>query len=134
MPEANLSDLRTARMTQPAKVRILAECVREFDHDVPNYELARIRTLGGVEHFFSIKVDGLNPYEKLLAQKDKLPDNLHVIAEPIRFHPDTDTMFKGVTAYPGHGTQVSGLRTKKKYASWKTDKEWPYETHTSKTS
>ncbi|XP_028969179.1 39S ribosomal protein L50, mitochondrial isoform X2 [Galendromus occidentalis] len=131
MPQEKRADLWEAKLSQPTKVRFLAECVREFDHDIPNYEIASLKTARNVLEYFSKEVDGLNSYDRLVARQDK-PDNLHVLENYVRFHPDRDTMFNGVTAYPGAGCKVTGLRTRKKYDSWSMDRSWPFEVHTSK--
>ena len=133
-PQENLTQLEKVLLTQPAKVQLLTACIREFDHDIPNYQLAKLCTLGDVAKFFSTAVDGLDPFARLVSQRDKLPENLHVIPNYTRFHPDHDTMFGGVSAYPGTGCTVTGLRTRKIYESWRQDPAWPYEIHTKKLS
>lgn len=117
------------------KVTLLAECSKELSHAVPNSELKGLRNLEDVANFFRTPVDGLSPYERLVhAKPGELPENLCVIPDGIRFIPYSpeaegpDGLFGGVTAFPGHGTVVVGLRSRKKYGpGYKMDNEWPYE-------
>lgn len=117
------------------KAMLIAECSRQLSHAVPNSELKGLQNLEDVANFFRTPVEGLNPYEKLLnANPGELPDNLCVIPDGILFIPHSpeaqgpDGLFKGLTAYPGHGTKVTGLRTQKKYGpGFRMDNEWPYE-------
>lgn len=67
-------------------------------------------------------VDTRVPYDKL--QEMDLPPNLHVIPNYHRFHPDEDTKFGGITAFPKSSTIISGLLTKKKYKGFNAGNPW----------
>ncbi|RXG52050.1 hypothetical protein Avbf_15200 [Armadillidium vulgare] len=49
----------------------------------------------------------------------ELPKNLHVLYDYVRFHPETDTKFGGISAFPESSTIVSDLKSKKKYHGYK---------------
>uniref|UniRef100_A0A023FRT7 Large ribosomal subunit protein mL50 n=1 Tax=Amblyomma parvum TaxID=251391 RepID=A0A023FRT7_AMBPA len=114
-------------ITEPlVKFRLLTRCIKEFGHDIPNSQLMNVKCADDVVEFFSTPVEGLSPYELLVRQKDQLPKNLHVIPNYVRFHPETDTFFGGVNAYPGTSTIVTGLKAKKKYKGYVSSPTWPY--------
>lgn len=75
--------------------------------------------------FYSTPVSGVVSYDQMVRDQDKLPKNLQVIAEPVRFDPETDTFFGGVTAFPNSPTVVSSLKHKKKYKSHTATYKWP---------
>jgi large subunit ribosomal protein L50 len=56
------------------------------------------------------------PLEKF--KSVELPPNVHIQYDYHRFHPETDTMFNGVSAFPQSNTVVTGLKYKKKYAGY----------------
>jgi len=66
-----------------------------------------------------------SPFDELVKQQDDLPPNLHIQKEPVRFHPDTDTHFGGLTAFPKSSTIITGLRSKKKYKGFEAKRIWP---------
>ncbi|XP_077532604.1 mitochondrial ribosomal protein L50 isoform X1 [Haemaphysalis longicornis] len=116
-----------APVTEPLlKYRLLTRCIKEFGHDFPSSQLMNVKSMDDIVEYFSTDVEGLSPYESLVQQKDKLPKNLHVIANYTRFHPETDTFFGGVSAYPGTSTIVTGLKAKKKYKGYTASPTWPY--------
>ncbi|OQR67631.1 hypothetical protein BIW11_13403, partial [Tropilaelaps mercedesae] len=135
MPEALDKKWSEVKLSGTKKVTLIAECAKELSHAVPNPELKELRSVEHVAKFFRTRVDGISPYERLVhAKPGELPDNLHVIPEGIRFKPfdpesqGPDGLFRGLTAYPGHGTKVVGLRSRKKYGpGFHMDAEWPYE-------
>lgn len=122
------------------KFRFLKKCEEIVDHKVPNSLLYTVKTLGKYIHctwhclvyiyksilffvgdvyeFYETPVDTVVPYEAL--QQQELPPNLHIISNYQRFHPDTDLMFEGVTAFPRSSNLVTGLKTKKKYTGFTT--------------
>ncbi|XP_050025036.1 uncharacterized protein mRpL50 [Dermacentor andersoni] len=116
-----------APITEPLlKFRLLTKCISEFDHDIPSSELLNVKCVDDIVEYFSTPVEGLSPYESLVQRKDQLPENLHVIPNYVRFHPETDTFFGGVNAYPGTSTIVTGLKAKKKYKGYTSSPTWPY--------
>ena len=101
-------------------MQFLSRVMLEFDHYIPNADLSSLQSVGDVVVFFSTPVRDTTLYEDL--SKLDLPPNLHIQMEPVRFDPETDTMFGGVTAFPGRPTVVSSLRFRRKYG--KKDPEW----------
>jgi len=79
--------------------------------------LHTIKTPLDVLNFYNTTVTTTTPYEELRTKQ--LPPNLHVQYDYVRFHPDTDTMFNGITAYPESSTIVTGLKAKEKYQGYK---------------
>ena len=78
------------------KFNLLQKCFQEFKHSVPNSVLHTIETIQDVTYFYSTRVKTTTPYDDL--KNADLPPNLHVQQDYVRFHPDTDTMFNGITA------------------------------------
>lgn len=74
--------------------------------------------IGDVYDFYETPVDTIVPYDAL--QKRELPPNLHILSNYQRFHPETDSMFDGVSAFPRSSNLVSGLKTRKKYKGFTT--------------
>jgi len=103
---------------------IFNACYTEFQHCIPNSLLHTIETIGDVAKFYATPVSTITPYDKLKTME--LPPNLHVQHEYHRFHPQTDTMFDGVTAFPRSSTIVSGLKYKDKYKGHEQRETWPY--------
>ncbi|XP_065213026.1 uncharacterized protein mRpL50 [Planococcus citri] len=104
------------------KYKLLVKCSDTFGHSVPNSNLYKMKTLGDVFEFYHTPCTNVTPYENL---KDMdLPPNLHIIQDYMRFHPDTDTMFGGVTAFPKSSTMVTGLNYKKKYKGHTQESPW----------
>ncbi|XP_023019527.1 mitochondrial ribosomal protein L50 [Leptinotarsa decemlineata] len=99
------------------KFALLCKCEEALGHGVPNSMLHHLETLKDVRNFFATPVDTTTPYDKL--RNIELPENLSVQFEYHRFHPETDTAFGGVTAFPESSTIVTGLRYKDKYPGYK---------------
>ncbi|XP_054288883.1 39S ribosomal protein L50, mitochondrial isoform X3 [Macrosteles quadrilineatus] len=107
----------TTPITEPkTRFAVLNECYKQLNHSVPNSLLYTITTVGDLKSFYATPVSTTTPLDKMKTMD--LPENLHVQYEPIRFHPETDSLFGGQTAYPKSSTLVTGLRTKKKYPSY----------------
>lgn len=107
-----------------ARFDVLNACFIEFQHGVPNSILHTIKTVQDVIEFYQTPVDTATPLEKF--KRVDLPENLHIQYEYKRFHPDTDTKFNGVTAFPKSSTIVTGLKYKDKYKGHKQAKQWPF--------
>lgn len=106
------------------KIRLLKKCEELVDHKVPNSLLHTVNSLGDVFDFYETPVDTVVPYDAL--QNRELPPNLHILANYHRFHPETDLMFDGVTAFPRSSNLVTGLKTKKKYKGFTTLSPYDY--------
>ncbi|XP_055862489.1 39S ribosomal protein L50, mitochondrial-like [Biomphalaria glabrata] len=95
------------------KFKLLTKLMEEFDHIIPNTELCDLNTLANVVSYFDTPVRDTTSFDDLARQK--LPKNLHIQLEPLRFDPETDTFFDGKTAFPNRPTIVSSLKYSKKY-------------------
>ena len=135
---AKLSDGRT-------KFKVLNACFKEFNHGVPNSRLHEILTTGNVlknywtvpelqwqtlfiyflddiRGFYQQGVDTRVPLDKF--KTIELPPNVSIQYDYHRFHPETDTMFGGISAFPRRSTIVTGLTAKKKYAGHQAKPKW----------
>lgn len=118
-------ELLSCRLDDPLlKYRLVTRCTSLFPRTVSNTELHSIETVADVLEHFCTSVEQEDGLYTIAASKN-LPKNLHIQKEPIRFHPVTDKMFNGVTAYPGRDTIVSGLRFRRKYQDLKANKDVP---------
>lgn len=72
--------------------------------------------------FYNTTVDVRVPLDKF--KSVELPPNIHIQYEYHRFHPETDTMHGGVSAFPKRSTIVTGLKYKKKYAGYTVKPKW----------
>jgi len=107
------------------KFKVLSKCAEVLDYSVPNSLLYLMHTVADAVKFYSTPIRGITSYDQLVQRSDNLPQNLHVIADPIRFNPETDTFFGGISAYPFNDQRVKGLRAKKKYPEMKGHFKWP---------
>lgn len=73
--------------------------------------------------FYQTPVDTTLPLDAIKTMD--LPENLHIEYEYNRFNPETDTRFKGKSAFPKSSTIVTGLKYKDKYAGHVAKKSWP---------
>lgn len=71
---------------------------------------------GHIQEYYLTPIENVTPYDEL--KEMELPPNLHILYDYHRFHPDTDTMFGGVSAFPKSSTIVSGLKEKEKYKGY----------------
>ncbi|KAF5291459.1 hypothetical protein FQR65_LT01770 [Abscondita terminalis] len=108
------------------RFEIFQACSNEFQHSIPNSLLHVVQTVGDLIDYYATPVATITPYENL--QNLELPKNLHVQHEYHRFHPETDTMFNGITAFPRSSTIVSGLKYKGKYKGHEQRETWPFTT------
>ena len=85
--------------------------------------MSSMRTVQDAVQFFQTEVRDTTPVEDM--SRLDLPKNLHIQLEYDRFDPETDTLFGGRTAFPGHDTMVTSIKHQRKYKSIKTTKEKP---------
>jgi large subunit ribosomal protein L50 len=104
------------------KFKILNACFQEFQHSVPNSLLSTICTVDDILEFYKTPVDKTAPLDAMKSMK--LPENLYIQTEYHRFHPETDRMFGGISAFPGRSTIVTGLKYKKKYKGYDARTPW----------
>nr|XP_033330465.1 39S ribosomal protein L50, mitochondrial isoform X1 [Megalopta genalis]XP_033330466.1 39S ribosomal protein L50, mitochondrial isoform X2 [Megalopta genalis] len=108
------------QLTDPLqRFELFVACEKEFQHSVPNSILYEIETVGDLKNFYGTSVSVQTPLDAM-RNKD-LPKNLHINYEYHRFHPDTDTLFGGKTAFPKSSTIVTGLKYKKIYPGHQQD-------------
>ncbi|CAH2073087.1 unnamed protein product, partial [Iphiclides podalirius] len=105
------------------KFNVLKACFDETGYGVPNSLLHTIECVEDLQVFYETPVNVLTPFDAL--KKMELPKNLHVQEDYVRFHPDKDTLFNGLSAYPKSSTIVSGLKTRKKYEGYSAKTTWP---------
>jgi large subunit ribosomal protein L50 len=111
------------KLSQQQKFQFLSACFTAFKHSVPNSQLHEVSSLNDVIAFYQTPVDVTLPLDPV--NTVDLPENLHIQHEPLRFHPQTDTMFGGKTAFPKSSTIVTGLKYKDKYKGHIAKKSWP---------
>nr|CAD7608991.1 unnamed protein product [Timema genevievae] len=78
---------------------------------------------GDVIEYYQTPVNAKTPLDAL--KNIELPPNLHIQHEYHRFHPDTDTMFGGISVFTKSSTIVTGLKYKKKYKGHVAKTSWP---------
>lgn len=126
------------------KFEFLNKCFQTLEHAVPNSMLYNMKTVGtcwlfwnglnqifnqfwnfteDVIKFYETPIDPRIPLDKF--QEAELPENLHIQYDYVRFHPETDTKFGGVSAFPKSSTMVTGLKYKDKYKGYKAKTSWP---------
>lgn len=122
------SDFKEFDLTKNDRVKFqfLDSLGKYFRHTIPNPELHRMKTVEDVIEFYRRPVSNLTVYAKMARDnKQTLPRNLHVIEHPLRFHPDDKHAYHGgITAFPGRGGQVFGLRNKRIYRQFEPKKDW----------
>ncbi|XP_067645165.1 large ribosomal subunit protein mL50 [Eurosta solidaginis] len=105
------------------KFRILDACYKNFQHSVPNSQVHEMQSIDDVVQFYETPVNTTTPYDALKTMD--LPENLHIQYDYLRYHPDTDTKFKGQTAFPKSSTLVTGLKYRGKYEGHEAKRSWP---------
>lgn len=95
------------------RFNVFQACEKEFQHPITNSVLYSIETVGNLKEYYETPVSNVTPLDAMRSMD--LPKNLHINYDYTRFHPDTDTMFGGKTAFPKSSTLVTGLKYKKKY-------------------
>lgn len=116
-PDAKLNDLSL-------KFELLKSCQGAFnDHLVPNSLLHEIRCVQDVIEFYSTPVDTTLPMDRISSIPD-LPQNLYIQQDYVRFTPETNGIFNGVSAFPKSSTLVTGIRTRRKYKGLEAQRSW----------
>ncbi|XP_043799806.1 39S ribosomal protein L50, mitochondrial [Apis laboriosa] len=95
------------------RFNLFLACEEELQHPITNAVLCYIETIGDLKNYYKTPIGNVTPLDAMRSMD--LPKNLHINYEYIRFHPDTDTLFNGQTAFPKSSTLVTGLKYKKKY-------------------
>uniref|UniRef100_A0A0N4UQH7 Large ribosomal subunit protein mL50 n=1 Tax=Dracunculus medinensis TaxID=318479 RepID=A0A0N4UQH7_DRAME len=99
---------------------------KKLKHTIPNCELHRIKTLANVIDFYRLPVKNLTEYDSMVrGENGDLPKNLYMLENPVRFHPeDKESYHGGITAYPGVGGAVFGIRNQRIYRQFQPKKDW----------
>lgn len=99
------------------KFLVLSSLASSLGHMVHSSRLQDMTSLKEVLLFYQSEISVLNPYEQLHREKeeDKLPENLVIKFDPIRFTGKGDHPLDQVTAWPRSSTLVTGLATKEKF-------------------
>ncbi|XP_014094238.3 large ribosomal subunit protein mL50 isoform X1 [Bactrocera oleae] len=105
------------------KFKFLDACFQDFQHSVPNSQIHELESIGDVVKFYETSVNTTVPYDAL--KNAKLPENLHIQHDYVRFNPDTDTKFNGQTAFPKSSTLVTGLKYRGKFEGYNAKRSWP---------
>ena len=93
----------------------MTACIKHFEHDVSAFELTDMRTLHDVVTYFETPVRVTSPLEEM--SKVKLPPNLNIQMEPIRYDKDRDNLFGGVSALTGMDSHVMSIKYGRKFKS-----------------
>ncbi|XP_076030579.1 mitochondrial ribosomal protein L50 [Oratosquilla oratoria] len=117
------SEAGTTIHDQKIKYLLLNECGKAFSHAVPNSLMHKITSVEELLTFYMTPVETTVPLDMM--KSIDLPKNLHIQYDYVRFHPETDTLFGGVSAYPKESTVVTGLKYKKKYKGYTAKTQWP---------
>ncbi|XP_037797512.1 uncharacterized protein LOC119592672 [Penaeus monodon] len=121
----NSKDPKTTFGDAVTKYKLLSECSKKFKHRVPSSIMHKINNIEELMMFYKTPIDVTVPLDMM--KNMDLPKNLHVIYNYNRFHPETDTMFGGVSVFTKDSSIVSGLKTKKKYSGHTARTTWPYQ-------
>ncbi|XP_053675537.1 39S ribosomal protein L50, mitochondrial [Anopheles nili] len=121
--ENGINDPKQQFSGKEQKFAFLSACENSFSHRVPNSMLHELHTIEDAVVFYQTPVDTRLPLDAI--QSMDLPENLHIQHEYVRFHPETDTMFGGKSAFPKSSTVVTGLKYKQKYRGHEAKKSWP---------
>lgn len=107
------ADMNLQLNNRAQKFDLLTRVMEDLDHDIASVDLNDMNTVQDVFKYFKVEVKDTSALEDLT--KLDLPKNLHINTEYIRFHPDTDNIYDGITAFPGRPTRVSSIKYKRKY-------------------
>ncbi len=75
-----------------------------------------------IRGFYQQEIDTRVPLDKF--KTIELPPNVSIQYDYHRFHPETDTLNGGISAFPRRSTIVTGLTAKKKYAGYTAKPKW----------
>uniref|UniRef100_A0A182V3N1 Large ribosomal subunit protein mL50 n=1 Tax=Anopheles merus TaxID=30066 RepID=A0A182V3N1_ANOME len=121
--ENGLIDARQPFGGMEKKFTFLSACGKALGHWVPNSMLHEVQTVEDATIFYQTPIDTRLPLDAI--RSVELPENLHIQQDYVRFHPETDTMFGGKSAFPKSSTVVTGLKYKQKYRGHEAKKSWP---------
>lgn len=106
------------------KSKIIICLSEKFKHYPTNARLMHIRSVQDLIDFYQEPVSNVPNYTKL-ARAESKPSNVYMMEQPSRFHPeDIEAWHGGVTAFPGSGGKVLGLRNKRLLRQFKPKSDW----------
>uniref|UniRef100_A0A914XJU1 Large ribosomal subunit protein mL50 n=1 Tax=Plectus sambesii TaxID=2011161 RepID=A0A914XJU1_9BILA len=106
------------------KFKLMYLLEQRLGHAVPNSRLHEMKMVADLRDFYQEPISNVTPYTELARDADA-PRNLHVMEHAARFHPeDTEAHHGGVTAFPGAGGKVYGLRNKRLYRQFNPKTAW----------
>ncbi|KAL3072876.1 hypothetical protein niasHS_017850 [Heterodera schachtii] len=118
------------RMTELAdfdkKEQFLLSIGKQCAHFVPNSKLHKMKTIGDVLQFYETPIRNITKYAEMARScGDQMPKNLAIMEHQRRFHPNDKTApHGGITAFPGEGGKVLGLRNKRLLREYRPKKHW----------
>uniref|UniRef100_A0A0N4ZTS5 Large ribosomal subunit protein mL50 n=1 Tax=Parastrongyloides trichosuri TaxID=131310 RepID=A0A0N4ZTS5_PARTI len=106
------------------KAKILIKLGEELNHCIPNNQLHEIKNVEDIYNFYLQPVSNTTEYIQMARDSSK-PKNIFMREEAFRFHPDdVEAYHGGITAFPGSGGEVYGLRNKRILRQFNPRKEW----------
>jgi hypothetical protein len=121
-------NLNTHKLQDPdVKFELMNSLGKELNHYVHNSRLRDMDDLDKLFIFYTTPIDMKNPYTRLCDEGEagKLPPNLIIQKNPLRFTGKGDHRLDQVTAYPRSPTIVSGLYARDKFKAADTELD-PY--------
>ncbi|CAH8507318.1 unnamed protein product [Schistosoma turkestanicum] len=110
------------------KYKMFTACITEFKHHIANNYLHEIHTMEDLINYFMTPVETPDFLYKLTTDSQnnnnnncKLPSNLNIQLEPVRYNPNEDHFFQA-NAYPGRSTIVSNLAAARKHPSYRVSR------------
>ncbi|CEF62824.1 GM06185p [Strongyloides ratti] len=106
------------------KAALLKLLEKKLHHNIPNSRLHEMKTVADVNNFYLEPVTNVTEYIKMSRDKT-VPNNVFMREEAFRFHPDdVEAYHGGVTAFPGQGGKVYGLRNKRLLREFNPRSKW----------
>ncbi|XGW08710.1 hypothetical protein V3C99_011209 [Haemonchus contortus] len=106
------------------KMKVIVAAAEKFKHWPTNSRLMHLKSVQDVIDFYEEPVSNITNYAKLSRTESK-PANVYMMEHAFRFHPeDIEAWHGGVTAFPGTGGKVFGLRNKRLLRQFKPKADW----------
>jgi len=105
------------------KLAVLSALSVEFRHTVHSSRLHLMTDLGRVLTFYQSPISSFTPYQQLHedSRAGRLPSNLVVQLDPVRWSGKGDHPLDRVDAYPRRDTVVNSIKTRHKYRGLKKE-------------
>ncbi|VDM52759.1 unnamed protein product [Angiostrongylus costaricensis] len=105
-------------------LQIILRLSEQFKHCPTNSRLMHIKSVQDLIDFYEEPVENVTSYTKLARMVTK-PRNVYMMEQAHRFHPeDVEAWHGGVTAFPGTGGSVVGLRNKRLLRQFQPKSDW----------